>query len=34
MAIEAGTELEDLEVRRPTLEDTYLRLVGEEGGEE
>jgi ABC-2 type transport system ATP-binding protein len=34
MAIEAGIELEDLEVRRPTLEDTYLRLVGEEGGEE
>ena len=24
-----GGELEGLEVRRPTLEDVYLRLVGE-----
>ncbi len=27
-ALEAGIELADLEVRRPTLEETYLRLVG------
>ena len=29
-ALEAGHELERLEVRRPTLEDVYLELVGEE----
>jgi ABC-2 type transport system ATP-binding protein len=29
-AIAAGTELAELEVRRPTLEDVYLELVGEE----
>jgi ABC-2 type transport system ATP-binding protein len=29
-AIAAGRELEALEVRRPTLEDVYLELVGEE----
>jgi len=28
-AVAAGTELEALEVRRPTLEDVYLELVGE-----
>ena len=27
-AVAAGTELEGLEVRRPTLEDVYLELVG------
>jgi len=27
-ALRAGVELDDLEVRRPTLEDTYLRLIG------
>jgi ABC-2 type transport system ATP-binding protein len=30
-AVAAGRELEGLEVRRPTLEDVYLELVGEEG---
>ena len=29
-ALSAGVELEGLEVRRPTLEDVYLDLVGEE----
>jgi ABC-2 type transport system ATP-binding protein len=29
-ALAAGRELEQLEVRRPTLEDVYLELVGEE----
>jgi ABC-2 type transport system ATP-binding protein len=29
-ALAAGHELEQLEVRRPTLEDVYLELVGEE----
>lgn len=29
-ALERGVDLEGLEVTRPTLEDTYLRLVGEE----
>jgi ABC-2 type transport system ATP-binding protein len=29
-ALSAGRELEQLEVRRPTLEDVYLELVGEE----
>ena len=29
-ALQAGYELERLEVRRPTLEDVYLELVGEE----
>ncbi len=29
-ALAAGSELEGLEVRRPTLEDVYLELVGEE----
>ena len=34
-AIERGIDLQGLEVRRPTLEDVYLRLTGaEEGGEE
>ena len=28
-AHEAGIELAELEVTRPSLEDTYLRLVGE-----
>ncbi len=28
-ALERGTELEDLEVRRPSLEDVYLSLTGE-----
>ena len=32
-ALAAGVELEALEVRRATLEDVYLELVGEEGGE-
>jgi ABC-2 type transport system ATP-binding protein len=32
-ALEEGRALEHLEVRRPTLEDVYLELVGEEGGE-
>ena len=31
-AVEAGRELEGLEVRRPTLEDVYLALVDSEGG--
>jgi len=31
-ALAAGRELEHLEVRRPTLEDVYLELVGEEPG--
>ena len=30
-ALERGMELAELTVLRPTLEDTYLRLVGEEG---
>ena len=29
-ALASGRELEHLEVRRPTLEDVYLELVGEE----
>ena len=29
-ALAAGRELEHLEVHRPTLEDVYLELVGEE----
>jgi ABC-2 type transport system ATP-binding protein len=33
-ALAAGHELEHLEVRRPTLEDVYLELVGEEGNAE
>jgi ABC-2 type transport system ATP-binding protein len=32
LAGEAGIELEELTVSRPSLEDTYLRLVGEEAG--
>jgi ABC-2 type transport system ATP-binding protein len=32
-ALAAGRALERLEVRRPTLEDVYLELVGEENGE-
>ena len=32
-ALAAGIELEALEVRRATLEDVYLELVGEEDGE-
>ncbi|WP_108666144.1 ABC transporter ATP-binding protein [Euzebya rosea] len=32
-ALEAGVELEGLEVRRPTLEDVYLDLVGADGVE-
>jgi ABC-2 type transport system ATP-binding protein len=32
-ALAAGVELEELEVRRATLEDVYLELVGEEEGE-
>src|SRR5262245_53589095 len=32
-ALEQGRELEQLEVRRPTLEDVYLELVGEEEAE-
>jgi ABC-2 type transport system ATP-binding protein len=32
-AVAAGRELDGLEVRRPTLEDVYLELVGEEEGE-
>ena len=31
-AIERGADLDGLEVRRPTLEDAYLRLTGEEAG--
>jgi ABC-2 type transport system ATP-binding protein len=30
-AIERGIDLQGLEVRRPTLEDVYLRLTGAEG---
>ena len=33
-ALADGHELEQLEVRRPTLEDVYLELVGEDGVEE
>ena len=33
-ALAAGQELEQLEVRRPTLEDVYLELVAEDGREE
>jgi ABC-2 type transport system ATP-binding protein len=33
-ALAAGTELEGLEVHRPTLEDVYLELVGEEAAAE
>ncbi len=33
-ALAAGDELEQLEVRRPTLEDVYLELVGGEDGED
>jgi len=33
-ALASGTELEQLEVRRPTLEDVYLELVGEEAEQE
>ena len=29
-AVASGHELDHLEVRRPTLEDVYLELVGEE----
>ena len=32
-ALAAGRELEALEVHRPTLEDVYLRLTGDEGAE-
>jgi ABC-2 type transport system ATP-binding protein len=32
-ALAAGVELEGLEVHRPTLEDVYLELVGEEAAE-
>ena len=32
-AIEEGRELDHIEVRRPTLEDVYLELVGEGGGD-
>jgi hypothetical protein len=32
-ALADGRTLERLEVRRPTLEDVYLELVGEEDGE-
>lgn len=32
-ATERGVELEELTVTRPTLEDIYLRLVGEESGQ-
>jgi ABC-2 type transport system ATP-binding protein len=32
-ALELGVDLPGLEVRRPSLEDTYLRLVGEADGE-
>ena len=32
-ALAAGRELEALEVRRPTLEDVYLRLTGDEAAE-
>ncbi|MBD0330583.1 MAG: ABC transporter ATP-binding protein [Thermoleophilia bacterium] len=32
-ALAEGTQLEELEVRRATLEDVYLQLVGEEDGE-
>ena len=28
-AVERGEELDELEVRRPTLEDVYLELTGE-----
>jgi len=31
-ALASGVELERLEVRRPTLEDVYLDLVGQDGG--
>lgn len=33
-AVESGRELDHLEVRRPTLEDVYLELVGEEQAED
>jgi ABC-2 type transport system ATP-binding protein len=33
-ALAAGTTLERLEVRRPTLEDVYLELVDERNGDE
>jgi ABC-2 type transport system ATP-binding protein len=33
-ALAAGTVLDQLEVRRPTLEDVYLELVGDAGGQE
>ena len=29
-ALAAGRDLEQIEVRRPSLEDVYLELVGEE----
>ena len=32
-ALAGGRELEQLEVRRPTLEDVYLELVGEDAGD-
>jgi ABC-2 type transport system ATP-binding protein len=32
-AVEEGRELDHLEVRRPTLEDVYLDLVGDEAGD-
>jgi ABC-2 type transport system ATP-binding protein len=28
-ALERGLDLDDLDVRRPSLEDVYLRLTGE-----
>jgi ABC-2 type transport system ATP-binding protein len=33
-ALDRGSDLEGLEVRRPTLEDTYLELTGGEAGAE
>jgi hypothetical protein len=32
-AVEEGRVLDHIEVRRPTLEDVYLELVGEGGGD-
>jgi ABC-2 type transport system ATP-binding protein len=33
-ALDHGVQLEGLEVQRPTLEDVYLTLTGEEAGAE
>jgi ABC-2 type transport system ATP-binding protein len=31
LVAEHGTEPEDVEIRRPSLEDVYLSLIGDEG---